>query len=269
MRDNGPLKIGLAPIKRGTTRMETALLQKQLILQRMADITPENVALVGIEDVLPEGLLYRHDQVEAVEKAFKRAGVHALFLPHCDFGCEEVVGQLAKRMGVPVLIWGNRDPYPDYPGGKDRDTQCGTLASTKALQRYGVPFSYILNTDVEDAPLKRGFADFCAVANVVRRFCGMRILLAGTRPQAFLSVIYNEDELLRRFGIEVYPWGSGGRRRWCWRCVKWRSGTVSTAWRWSAGRSCRSGMAFPAARSWASSASGGCPAPARGMCWAR
>ncbi len=43
MRDNGPLKIGLAPIKRGTTRMETALLQKQLILQRMADITPENV----------------------------------------------------------------------------------------------------------------------------------------------------------------------------------------------------------------------------------
>ena len=31
MRDNGPLKIGLAPIKRGTTRMETALLQKQLI----------------------------------------------------------------------------------------------------------------------------------------------------------------------------------------------------------------------------------------------
>ena len=185
MRDNGPLKIGLAPIKRGTTRMETALLQKQLILQRMADITPENMALVGIEDVLPEGLLYRHDQVEAVEKAFKRAGVHALFLPHCDFGCEEVVGQLAKRMGVPVLIWGNRDPYPDYPGGKDRDTQCGTLASTKALQRYGVPFSYILNTDVEDAPLKRGFADFCAVANVVRRFCGMRILLAGTRPQAF------------------------------------------------------------------------------------
>lgn len=208
MRDNGPLKIGLAPIKRGTTRMETALLQKQLILQRMADITPENVALVGIEDVLPEGLLYCHDQVAAVEKAFKRAGVHALFLPHCDFGCEEVVGQLAKRMGVPVLIWGNRDPYPDYPGGKDRDTQCGTLASTKALQRYGVPFSYILNTDVEDAPLKRGFEDFCAVANVVRRFRGMRILLAGTRPQAFLSVIYNEDELLRRFGIEVYPWGS-------------------------------------------------------------
>ena len=135
MRDNGPLKIGLAPIKRGTTRMETALLQKQLILQRMADITPENVALVGIEDVLPEGLLYRHDQVEAVEKAFKRAGVHALFLPHCDFGCEEVVGQLAKRMGVPVLIWGNRDPYPDYPGGKDRDTQCGTLASSTSVWR--------------------------------------------------------------------------------------------------------------------------------------
>ena len=118
MRDNGPLKIGLAPIKRGTTRMETALLQKQLILQRMADITPENVALVGIEDVLPEGLLYCHDQVAAVEKAFKRAGVHALFLPHCDFGCEEVVGQLAKRMGVPVLIWATATRTRITPAGR-------------------------------------------------------------------------------------------------------------------------------------------------------
>ena len=134
-------------------------------------------------------------------------GVNALFLPHCDFGCEEVVGRLGSMMGLPVLLWGNRDPLP-VPGARDRDTQCGTLASTKCLQRYGVPFSYIINSDVESAKFAKGFVDFCAVANVVKAARRMRILQVGSRPQPFLSVIYNEDELLRRFGIEVTPWSS-------------------------------------------------------------
>ena len=166
------------------------------------------------------GPLYCHEQVAAVKRHQARGGARAV-LPHCDFGCEEVVGQLAKRMGCWYSIWGNRDPYPDYPGGSDGDTQCGTLAST-ALQRYGVLFSYILNTDVEDALLQRGFEDFCAVANVVRRFRGMRILLAARGRRRFCLVIYNEDELLRRFGIEVYPWAA--RHGWKPRIGSWRSG---------------------------------------------
>lgn len=230
------LLVGLVPIKRATTRMETALEQKRLILERMKDITPPEVDLLGVETLLPEGLLYDHAQVDAVVQAFLAAGVDALFVPHCDFGCEEVVGQLAKRLGVPVLLWGNRDPLPDYPGGKDRDTQCGTLASSKSLQRYGVPFSYILNSDVNGPQLQKGFEDFCAVANVVRRFRGMRILLAGGRPQAFLSVICNEDELLRRFGIEVYPWGSADMLEASDRILQHRGAEVDEAVRSFAGQ---------------------------------
>lgn len=229
MRDNGPVKIGVVPIKRATTRMETALEQKQLILQRLKQIVPKEAVTVDMEAVLPEGLLYEHAQVAQVEQALKRQQVDALFVPHCDFGCEEVVGQIAKRMNVPVLLWGNRDPYPDYPGGKDRDTQCGTLASSKSLQRFGVPFSYILNSEVDGPRLKKGFEDFCAVANVVRRFRGMRILLAGSRPQAFYSVIYNEDELLRKFGIEVYPWGSADMLEASDRILQTRAEEVDSA----------------------------------------
>ena len=110
MRDNGPVKIGVVPIKRATTRMETALEQKQLILDRLKQIAPKEAVTVDMEAVLPEGLLYEHAQVAQVEQALKRQQVDALFVPHCDFGCEEVVGQIAKRMNVPVLLWGNRDP---------------------------------------------------------------------------------------------------------------------------------------------------------------
>ncbi|MDD3244056.1 MAG: fucose isomerase [Eubacteriales bacterium] len=201
------LVVGVVPIKRTFTDMVSAVEQKNLFQARLKEITPAEVTLVDIEDVAENGILREYSQLDAVAAKLKANKVDALFMPHCDFGCEEVVGRLGSMMKVPVLVWGNRDPLPN-PGGRDRDTQCGTLASTKCLQRYGVPFSYIINSDVAGEKLRKGFNDFCAVANVVKSFNRMRILMVGGRPQPFLSVMTNEDELLSRFGIEVTPWGS-------------------------------------------------------------
>lgn len=201
------VKIGIVPIKRGFTDMVSALEQKGLFLDKCKEILPETVDSCDLEGVLPEGILYDASQLDAVCAHLREQKVDAIFMPHCDFGCEEVVGRLGAMMKLPVLIWGNRDPYPD-PGARDRDTQCGTLASTKCLQRYRVPFSYIINSDVNGDMLRKGFVDFCAVAAVVKKAKGMRILQVGSRPQPFLSVICNEDELLRNFGIEITPYSS-------------------------------------------------------------
>lgn len=201
------VKIGIVPIKRGGTDMVSALEQKNLFLNKIKEILPDAVDSCDLEGVLPEGILYAADQLDAVAEFLRAQEVDALFMPHCDFGCEEVVGRLGAMMKLPVLVWGNRDPLP-VPGTRDRDTQCGTLASTKCLQRYRVPFSYIINSDVDGEMFKKGFIDFCAVAAVVKKGRGMRILQVGSRPQPFLSVICNEDELLRNFGIEITPYSS-------------------------------------------------------------
>ena len=201
------VKIGIVPIKRGFTDMVSALEQKDLFLKKARQIAPEAVALCDLEGVLPEGILYDASQLDKTAAFLREENVDALFLPHCDFGCEEVVGRIGAMMKLPVLVWGNRDPLP-VPGQRDRDTQCGTLASTKCLQRYKVPFSYIINSDVDGEMFRKGFVDFCAVAAVVKKARGMRILQVGSRPQPFLSVIYNEDELLRNFGIEITPYAS-------------------------------------------------------------
>jgi hypothetical protein len=40
---------------------------------------------------------------------------------------------------------------------------------------------------------------------VVRAFRKLRILQISTRPTGFWSVMVNENELLEKFGIQVYP----------------------------------------------------------------
>ena len=40
---------------------------------------------------------------------------------------------------------------------------------------------------------------------MVKNFKGMRIGQVGTRPAPFFSVIWNEGELMEKFGIKIIP----------------------------------------------------------------
>ncbi len=197
------LTLGVVPIKRTGTNMQVAVEQKELILAKLAEITPPEVRLVNMEGVLDNGILYDSPQLDAAEEKLRAEKVDAIFVPHCDFGCEEVVGRLTSRFDLPVLLWGNRDDAPIPGAYMGRDTQCGTLATSKVLQRYDVEFSYIINSYVDSEMFRKGYLEFCATANVVRAFRHLRILQVGSRPKPFFSVIYNEDELMTRFGIEI------------------------------------------------------------------
>lgn len=53
--------------------------------------------------------------------------------------------------------------------------------------------------------MNRGFQNFLGAASAVKAFRNLRIGMISVRPSAFWSVIYNEGELLERFGIEIVP----------------------------------------------------------------
>ena len=46
------------------------------------------------------------NDLERIEHKFKDEDVDGLFIPHCNFGTEYVCARLAKKLGVPVLLWG-------------------------------------------------------------------------------------------------------------------------------------------------------------------
>ena len=201
--------IGIAPTRRDKfPDPKEALKNKLRIMPRIKEILVNihDVKIVDIDWLNEEGLLFETADVPKVEAHFRQAGVDAVFMPHCNFGQEEVVGKLGKALGKPFLLWGPRDetPAPNF-AWRLTDAQCGLFASGKALLRYGVPFTYIENCWLDAPVLKEELEKFVRVVTVMKDFTGMRVGQISLRPRQFHSVIVNEDELLEKFGIEIVP----------------------------------------------------------------
>jgi L-fucose isomerase-like protein len=196
------VKIGLLPTRRNVFSVEDALKYKALIEKKLHSW---GVDFVNIDALNKEGLLFNRADAMRAAKIFIDAGVDALFAPHVNFGTEDAVAKCAKAVGKPLLLWGPRDEAPLPDGSRLRDTQCGLFATSKILQRFGVPFSYIVNSRVDSPVFERGFKNFLAAARAANSFLKARIGQISTRPGDFFTVIVNEGELLERWGIEAVP----------------------------------------------------------------
>lgn len=212
MLNNHKLTLGVAPTRRGISSNrkgaftpEAALVNKNQTLAAINMLKDADVEIVSIDWLNDQGLMFDYAHAEAIAAHFKAAGVDALFVPHCNFGCEEAVGKLAQLMQKPVLLWGPRDEKIGDDGSRATDTQCGLFASSRLMMRYGVPYTYIENCRVTDLAFTQGFVDFLAVVSVVKTFKNLRIGQINSRPKFFTSVMYNESELLEKFGIEIVP----------------------------------------------------------------
>lgn len=198
-------KLGYMPTRRTFFSKEDSKKFKKIISEEIEKLAPENVKIIDLEWLNDEGLLYDDKDSKKVADYFIIQGVDALFAPHCNFGTENAVAQVARRVQKPLLIWGPRDEAPLPTGERLRDSQCGLFATSKVLQRYNVPFTYIVNSRVTDNVFRKGFINFIRAANVVKFSKNVRIGQISSRPQSFYSIIINENELLERFGIEIIP----------------------------------------------------------------
>lgn len=196
------IKLGFAPTRRSIFSAPDAVKYRGLTAQRLKEL---GVDFVDITDINEEGLLYDDKDVDKIVEKFKKEGVDGLMLPHCNFGTEYVCARLAKKLDVPVLLWGPLDERPEPNGVRLRDTQCGLFATGKVLRRFQIPFTYLTNCRLNDPVFERGVKDFLAVCNVVKTFKNIRILQISTRPFDFWTTMCNEGELLEKFNIQLAP----------------------------------------------------------------
>lgn len=196
------IKLGFAPTRRSIFSAPDAVKFRGLTAERLNDL---GVDFADITDINEEGLLYDDNDVEKIAAKFLAEGVDGLMLPHCNFGTEYVCARLAKKLNVPVLLWGPLDERPEPDGSRLRDTQCGLFATGKVLRRFQIPFTYLTNCRLSDPVFERGIRDFRAVCNVVKTFRNIRILQISTRPFDFWTTMCNEGELLEKFNVQLTP----------------------------------------------------------------
>ncbi|MCK5739746.1 fucose isomerase [bacterium] len=197
------IRLGFCPIGKFVFSHEDALNYKrqiEAILQNM------NIEIVSLDGILPDGMIRSQDHVAAAVAHFQQAKIDAIFMPHCNFGTEGAVGSIAKKLGVPVLLWGPRDEAPLPDGTRLRDSLCGLFASSKVLHQLQIPFTYIENCRLDAPKFTQGIDTFIRAVNVANAFRnGIRIGHIGQRIDFFWSTIINENELLRKFNVEILP----------------------------------------------------------------
>ena len=175
----------------------------------------EHVEFVDLQGVTDDGMMYDYAQAESIADHFRSEKIDALFIANINFGSEEVAGKVGQLLGLPTLIWSPQEEHfgitetkdlkdPEY-GERWLDGQCGLFAISKLLQRYHVKFTEIPTCKVDSETFAQYFTDFAAVTCMLKNWKRMRVLQLGNRPLAFTSMMVNEDELLEKFGIEIFP----------------------------------------------------------------
>ncbi len=165
----------------------------------------ENVSFSDVLDINERHIVFTEEDAAAAAEKFRAEGVDCALVMACNFGNEEAAAVFAREFGKPVCIWAPLDDTFLEDGMRYTDSQCGIFGISRILQRFNIPFSHIETCAVDSKLFADGFARFVSVACMVKNFRGMRIAQVGMRPKPFTSVIYNEGELLQKFGIRSIP----------------------------------------------------------------
>ena len=209
---NYKVRIGLAPMRRDVTPRpgifnwekaeERGRAAVRYIEEHYAD---EHVSFVDLKGINPVDVMYCDADAEKVIERFKAEKVDAVLIINGNFGNEEIAAQVALGVGKPVAIWAMLDDEFLPDGSRFTDSQCGIFGVSRQMQRFHIPFSFIETSKVDSDIFRRDFDRFVRVSCMVKNFRGMRIAQVGLRPKPFCSVIFNEGELMEKFGLQIVP----------------------------------------------------------------
>ena len=208
------VKIGLLPMRRNTNdRPKGTFLTwysaeergRKFVDYIEKNFSGDKVSFVDSKGIGIKDLVFDDDSAEKVTERFKSEKVDAVFIINCNFGNEEAAADIAKALGVPVLLWAPLDDEYYVDGMRPTDSQCGLFGVSRQMQRFHIPFSHLHCCRVESEEFKEGFDSFVRVACMVKNFKGIRVGQIGLRPAPFYSVMWNEGDLLEKFGVKMIP----------------------------------------------------------------
>ena len=211
---NHNIKIGLLPMRRNATpRPAKTFLTwvsaedrgHRFVKYIKENFTNDHVSFVDTEGLGCNDLIFDDASAADAIARFKAADVDAVVMINCNFGNEEAAADIAKAIGKPFCLWAPLDDEYYVDGMRPTDSQCGLFGVSRQFQRYHIPFSHIPCCRIESDTFREGFERFVRVSCMVKNFTNLRIGQVGARPAPFYSVIWNEGQLMERFGLRIIP----------------------------------------------------------------
>ncbi|MBQ9162522.1 MAG: hypothetical protein IJX74_04520 [Clostridia bacterium] len=208
------IKIGLLPMRRNATPRPAKTFLTWVSAEERGhrfvkyikdNFTTPHVSFVDTEGLGIGDLIFDDASSADAVARFREAGVDAVFMINCNFGNEEAAADIAKTLGKPFCLWAPLDDEYYVDGMRPTDSQCGLFGVSRQFQRYHIPFSHVPCCRVESDTFREGFERFVRVTCMVKNFTNLRIGQVGARPAPFYSVIWNEGQLMERFGLRIIP----------------------------------------------------------------
>jgi len=119
--------IGIAPVRRDKFRIRKKHLRTSKNMAKLKEIfgSIHDVKIVDLEWLNKEGMFFETEDVAKIEAYFRKEGVDAVFIPHCNFARKKWSANSGKRWATVPAV-GPRDdaPPPNY-AWRTTDVQCG------------------------------------------------------------------------------------------------------------------------------------------------
>lgn len=208
------VKIGLVPMRRNTTNRPAKTFLTWVSAEERGrrfldyienNFKTENVSFIDSRGLGCADLIFDSQSAADIVKRFKEEKADAVMIINCNFGNEDAAAELAQALDKPVLLWAPLDDEYYQDGMRPTDSQCGLFGVSRQLQRFHIPFSHLPCCRVDSDEFKEGFDSFTRVVCMVKNFQNMRIGQIGIRPAPFYSIIWNEGELMEKFGLRIIP----------------------------------------------------------------
>ena len=95
--------------------IDDAVAEKKIIEDFIRD---RGIEFVNLDFLNDEGVICKGVDADRAAEYFIKEGVDAVFAPHLNFGTEDAVARIAKKVNKPLLLWGPRDGAPAADGSR-------------------------------------------------------------------------------------------------------------------------------------------------------
>jgi L-fucose isomerase-like protein len=186
------LKLGYLPLVKGSWLNEKQVNTKNESVKQLKQLAT----------VIETGkLIVSETDADEACALFAKENIDVLVVHHLAFPLGAITPSLARRLGVPVILWSTPEaPFRTPAFRLEANSFCASNMTANHLWRMKHPYAFVYGEP--DKAIKEMKSEL-KVFEAIKQFNGFRVGSVGNRVPGFFTSTFNEMLLREKFGVEV------------------------------------------------------------------